>query len=257
MTPDRAHILFEYSDGVARITLNRPPLNILNTVMMEETAWALEETRKQRECKALLLRATGKSFSAGVDVGEHRGEQLQPMLTAFHRIFHLLAEIEVPTIAAVQGPALGGGCELATFCDIVIASERARFGQTEIKLGVFPPVAALTFPERVGTPKALELLLTGEIIEARQAERIGLITRSVFEEDFEEEVEILLRKLREKSAVTLALTKRAVRAGLGRPFAEGLSRVERIYLHELMKTEDAEEGLRSFLEKRKPVWKNR
>ncbi len=118
-------------------------------------------------------------------------------------------------------------------------------------------MAALTFPERVGTPKALELLLTGEIIEARQAERIGLITRSVFEEDFEEEVEILLRKLREKSAVTLALTKRAVRAGLGRPFAEGLSRVERIYLHELMKTEDAEEGLRSFLEKRKPVWKNR
>ncbi|MBI3030152.1 MAG: enoyl-CoA hydratase/isomerase family protein, partial [Candidatus Rokubacteria bacterium] len=167
------------AEGVARLVLARPPLNILTIDMMEELNGALERVQSLLEVRALVLAAEGKAFSAGVAVEDHLGDRVKPMLEAFHRIFHLLRALPCPTVAAVQGAALGGGSELATFCDFVIASETATFGQPEIKVGVFPPIAAVHYPVRIGLARTLQLLLTGEVIGAKEAERIGLVDRAV------------------------------------------------------------------------------
>ncbi|MEK7363950.1 MAG: enoyl-CoA hydratase/isomerase family protein, partial [candidate division NC10 bacterium] len=176
---DDKFIRLEVADGVARLVLARPPLNILNIEMMEEVSAALERVQALPEVRALVMAAEGKAFSAGVAVEDHLGDRVKPMLEAFHRIFHLLRALPCPTVAAVQGAALGGGSELATFCDFVIAGETATFGQPEIKVGVFPPIAAVHYPNRVGLARTLQLLLTGEVIGAKEAERIGLVDRVV------------------------------------------------------------------------------
>ncbi len=257
MTAGPRFVRFEVADGVARLTLARPPLNILTIEMMEELNDALRRVQALSEVRALVLSAEGKAFSAGVAVEDHLGDRVKPMLEAFHRIFHLLRALPCPTVAAVQGAALGGGAELATFCDWVIASETASFGQPEIKVGVFPPIAALHYPNRIGLARTLHLLLTGEVIGAREAERIGLVDRVVPAAELDAAVEATLAKLKDKSRVVLALTRRAVLEAAGQPFEAGLRAVEALYHNELMATEDAQEGLRAFVDKRAPVWKHR
>ena len=155
------HIRFEKSDGVARLVLNKPPLNVLNIAMMREINAALESLNEDATVKVLVFEAAegSKAFSAGVDVSEHTAEMVEEMIVVFHRIFRLLNALEVPTVAVVGGAALGGGCELVLFCDMVIASEKASFGQPEIQVGVFAPVAAVAWPGIIGSKKALELLL--------------------------------------------------------------------------------------------------
>ena len=245
-------------DGaILRITLARPPLNILTIEMMEELNAALETALGRPRLKAVLLAAEGKAFSAGVAIEDHQGDRVKPMLESFHRIFRQLQSLDCVTLASVQGAALGGGAELATFCDVVIAADTATLGQPEIKVGVFPPIAALHYPVRVGLQRALRLLLTGEVIGAAEAERIGLVDRVVPAGALEETVEAELARYTAQSAVVLRLTKRAVRETRGAGFEEGLSMLEELYHHELMTTEDAEEGLRAFVEKRKPVWRDR
>jgi cyclohexa-1,5-dienecarbonyl-CoA hydratase len=152
---------------------------------------------------------------------------------------------------------LGGGAELAAFCDLVIASERATFGQPEIKVGVFPPIAALHYPARIGLARTLQLLLSGETLTAQAAERIGLVDRVVPAHDLERAVSAAVAALVDKSAAILRLTKQAVRRAHGDGFDRALSELEELYLRGLMTTEDAEEGLRAFIEKRPPVWRNR
>ncbi|MBI4635508.1 MAG: enoyl-CoA hydratase/isomerase family protein [Candidatus Rokubacteria bacterium] len=255
-----SHLRFvQYADegDVARITLDRPPLNILTIEMLEELNAALDRAARRPALKALVLAGQGKAFSAGVAVEDHLGDRVRPMLDEFHGVFLRLRALDCVTVAQVQGAALGGGAELATFCDLVLASEAATFGQPEIKVGVFPPIAALHYPLRVGAARALRLLLSGEIVSAAEAERIGLVDRVVSADRLAETVEAELGRLRAASAIVLRLTKRAVRDSLGRPFDEGLGMLEELYHHELMTTADAEEGLRAFVEKRKPVWKDR
>ncbi len=247
----------EVADGVAGLVLARPPLNILNIEMMEELNGALERVQALPEVRALVIAAEGKAFSAGVAVEDHLGDRVKPMLEAFHRIFHLLRALPCPTVAAVQGAALGGGSELATFCDFVIASETATFGQPEIKVGVFPPIAAIHYPNRIGLARTLQLLLTGEVIGAKEAERIGLVDRVVPAAQLAAAVEEVLAKLSDKSRAVLALTRRAVLDPAGQPFEAALRAVEALYHAELMATEDAHEGLRAFVEKRAPVWRHR
>ena len=247
----------EVADGVARLVLARPPLNILNIEMMEEVNAALERVQALHEVRVLVIAAEGKAFSAGVAVEDHLGDRVKPMLEAFHRIFHLLRALPCPTVAAVQGAALGGGSELATFCDFVIASETATFGQPEIKVGVFPPIAAVHYPSRIGLARTLQLLLTGEVIGANEAEQIGLVDCAVPAAQLPAAVEEVLAKLRDKSRAVLALTRRAVLDAAGQPFDAALRAVETLYHAELMATEDAHEGLRAFVEKRAPVWKHR
>ncbi len=245
------------TDGVGRITLARPPLNILTIGMMEEINEALRGLAGRPDLRTLVLAAEGKAFSAGVAVEDHLGDRVKPMLEAFHQIFRHLRALDRPTVAAVQGAALGGGAELATFCDLVIASENATLGQTEIKVGVFPPIAVLRYPQRVGEARALQLLLSGEVLSAGAAERIGLVDRVVPPDKLEEAVAAVVARFTDKSAVVLRLTKRALREAGGRAFDEALAVLEALYLNELMRTEDAEEGLRAFVEKRPPAWKNR
>ena len=250
------NIKYNFSDNVARITLNRPPLNILNIEMMKEINQALDSLKGER-VKLLLFKAKGKAFSAGVDVGEHLGDQVEEMIEVFHGIFRRMDALPAVSIASVQGAALGGGCELALYCDLVLASEKAKFGQPEIQVGVFPPMAALIFPRITGRKKALELILSGETIGAQEALSLGLINKVVPNETLEEELEKFCGKFLPLSGLVLALTKKAFKAGLMDNQDQGLKVIEKIYLQELMKTEDAEEGLKAFLEKRKPVWKEK
>ncbi len=243
--------------GVVRITLARPPLNILTTEMMAELNEVLRGLSGRADVKVLVFAAEGKAFSAGVAVEDHLGDRVKPMLGTFHQIFRHLDSLDCPTVAAVQGPALGGGAELATFCDLVIASETATLGQPEIKVGVFPPIAALHYPRRVGEARALQLLLSGDVLPAREAERIGLVDRVVPPGEMERAVDAALAGFADKSAVVLRLTKRAVWEARGRGFEAALAVLEDLYCNELMRTEDAGEGLRAFVEKRPPVWKHR
>lgn len=251
------YIRREVADGVGTITLNRAPVNILNIEMMEEINQALRDFKKEEGLKVLLFRAEGKAFSAGVDVGEHMGDMVKRMIETFHGMFRFMDELQTPSIAVVNGAALGGGCELALYCDMVLATEKSTFGQPEIMVGVFPPIAALILPRIMGRKRAMEFILSGKTIGARDALEMGLVNRIISEDSLEEEVKGFVDEFTRNSAVVLRLTKKAAMEGLCDDVREGLGRIERIYLEELMKSEDAIEGLKAFLEKRKPVWKDR
>jgi cyclohexa-1,5-dienecarbonyl-CoA hydratase len=253
------HIRFSIEDRVARITFARPPVNIFNIAMMREINDALNECSHQREIVTIVFDAASdcRAFCAGVSVEEHAEDTIFQMLDSFHAIFRTLEQLSRPTIAIVDGAALGGGCELVAACDLALASERARFGQPEIKLGVFPPVAAVLLPQVIGDKRARELILTGEMIEAAEALRVGLVNYVVPSDQLELKTNEMLSKLRELSAASLEITKRAIDSGRGRSLDAVLMEVEDMYLHELMKTHDANEGIKAFIEKRKPVWRDR
>jgi cyclohexa-1,5-dienecarbonyl-CoA hydratase len=259
MTQDFQHIKFRIDDRVARITFARPPLNVFNIAMMREIGEALKECAQQGDLAAIVFDAEpdSRAFSAGVAVEEHVPETVFQMLDSFHSVFRLLGQISRPVIAVVDGPALGGGCELVAACDIVIAGERARFGQPEIKLGVFPPVAAVLLPRIIGEKRARELILLGEMIDATEALQLGLVNYVVPATELEPKLLSVLSKLRELSASALMMTRTALDLGERTSFQSALAEVENLYLNELMKTEDAHEGVRSFMEKRKPEWRHR
>jgi len=250
------HIQTELKDGVATLTLNRAPLNVLNIEMMEEINTYFEELMKEKALKLLVIQAAGKAFSAGVDVGEHLGDLVYKMIEVFHKMFRSMDRLKVPSIAVVNGSALGGGCELALYCDMVIATERAKFGQPEIQVGVFPPIAALAFPRMIGRKKAMELVLSGETISAQEAYAFGLVNKVVPEASLSQEVNAFIEKFKKLSGIVLKLTKEAMLAGLNDDVEKGLQAIEKIYLGRLMKSHDAIEGLKAFLEKRKPTWKD-
>lgn len=250
-------IAFAAENGIARITLNLPPLNIIDIPMLGEIQSAITCAQSAKEAKLLVIDHQGKAFSAGVSIRDHTPDKVSQMIEKFHGVFRLLDSLALPTVALVDGMALGGGCELATFCDMVIASEHATFGQPEIKVGVFPPVAAIIFPQLVGRNRALELLLTGEVIDAMEAKALGLINRVFPTEGFRDKAEEFIRKLTSMSAPVLKMTKQAVDRALHANLSDGLASVEKLYLGDLMQTDDAREGLNAYLEKRKPVWKNR
>ncbi len=253
------HIRFRVEERVARVSFARPPLNIFTIAMMREVDAALTECMGMRDVVAVVFDAVegSRAFSAGVSVEEHQPETVYQMLESFHNVFRTLEQMGKPALAVVDGAALGGGCELVAGCDIVVAASRARFGQPEIKLGVFPPVAAVLLPRIMGERRARELLLTGEIFDAQEAERTGLVSYVVEAEQLESKLQEILGRLRELSAPALEMARRALDAARGRPFLAALERTEDIYLNELMKTEDAQEGVQAFMEKRKPEWRNK
>jgi cyclohexa-1,5-dienecarbonyl-CoA hydratase len=250
-------ILCAVESGVARISLNLPPLNIIDIPMLGEIHGAITRVQSEQDVKVLAIDHQGKAFSAGVSIRDHTPDKVSEMIEKFHGVFRLLHSLALPTVALVDGMALGGGCELATFCDMVVASERATFGQPEIKVGVFPPVAAVVFPRLVGRNRALELLLTGDIIDAAEAKAVGLINKVFPTAEFRRKADEFIGKVTSLSAPVLKLTKRAVDLALDADAIEGLAAAEKLYLGELMRTEDAREGLNAYLEKRQPVWKNR
>lgn len=251
------HITARFEEGLGTITLKRPPVNVLNIEMMDEINDALKDWIDNRGLKAVLFDADGKCFSAGVDVAEHMGDLAPKMIESFHRMFRLMDRLGAVTVSSVYGSCLGGGCELAIFCDLVIADESAKFGQPEIQVGVLPPIAAQIMPRIIGRKSAMDLILSGRIISAQEALTMGLINKVVAKGDLARETQDFLKPYLSVSAEVLRITKKTVKAGLMDDFEPSLKAIEDIYLNELMKTNDAQEGLRAFLEKRSPEWKNR
>lgn len=249
-------IQVELRARTAYVSLGRPPLNILNIAMMRELDIALK--RIIPKCDFLVFSGKGpKGFSAGADVADHAPERVEKMLHAFHAVFRRLAVADCVTVAVVHGFCLGGGMELATFCDFVIASASAQFGQPEIKLGCFPPVAMITLPPLIGIRAALDLILTGRTIAAHEAQLLGLVSRVVPDGELEDASDELLMQLRALSPAVLRLMRHTLWRLHAREFSQRLTEVERIYLSKLMKTADAKEGIRAFMEKRAPFWKGK
>ena len=243
--------------GVVRITLNRPPANVLSIDLMDELHAALESLDNQRDVKLVVLAAAGKYFSAGFELGDHLGDRAYVMMESFKKLFENLTRLDRPVVAVVAGPALGAGSILAAACDMVLAGASAKFGHPEIKGGVFNPMAAALLPRLVGRKRAFEMILGGVTITAAEGERIGLISRAVPDDKLEAEAAALAQRYQEGSAQILQLTRGAVAGGLDQPLADAIRHAEDVYLNHLMSTEDAEEGLKAIMEKRKPVWKDR
>lgn len=257
MTPERASVRYEVRDDVAYVTLDAPPLNVLTAAMMGELTAALARARGDRALKAVAVTGKGRAFSAGADVAEHRPERAGQMIAAFSALFELLGAIELPVVMAVDGAALGAGFELAMMADVLLASERATFGQPEIRLGFFAPVGVAWLPARIGLARAVEVTSTGRTYSADEMRSMGLVSRVVAPETLAATLESVLADLRRASPVVMRMNVRLVRALAGRPYEEARREAERVFLGELMATEDVREGIASFVEKRPPAWKNR
>ncbi len=255
--PSFHRISYDAVPPVVRITLNHPPVNVIDIPMMEEITTAMVEAESSSEVAVVVFSGKGRAFSAGVDVAAHTPERIDEMLAKFHAIFRAMVSSRKVLIAAVKGNCLGGGAELAMMCDLVVTAESATWGFPEIRLGCFPPVAATALAALLGPKKAAELLLTGRTVDGRQAEAMGLANIAVRDGAVEEKVEELLSELGGLSRAALASTKKAIYAWDSMHFDKGLARAEKIYLEQLMKTEDAREGVQAFLEKREPRWKGR
>lgn len=254
------YIRWDASGAVAHLTMNRPKQNIMNMEMLKEMAFAIESLNNQDEVRVIVLDASPECegyFSAGVGAEGYTLQMVFQMLDAFHRVFRAMIEISKPVLAVVDGVASAGGCELAAFCDLVIATENARFLQPEIKLGVFPPLGAVVYPRVIGPKRAMELLLTGETINAQQALVMGLVNRVVPRTALKETVDTIVKRLCDQSTPVLQLLKRVIFEGTWLPFNNALKMSQDIYLNQLFDLEDSQEGLRALIEKRKPVWKNK
>jgi cyclohexa-1,5-dienecarbonyl-CoA hydratase len=249
-----SNLALEIAQPVARITLRHPPLNVITIEMMEELTHALAEIEAQPLVSTIVLSGEDKAFSVGVDVAAHTPNKVEEMLVKFHAVIRALVAAKKVTIAAVHGHCLGGGAELAMVCDMVLTTESAQWGFPEIKLGCFPPVACTALAALVGQKRAADLILTGRTINGNQAADIGLATRAVPEADLAASVEECIAPLRRLSPSALAITKKASYAWDSMHFDKGLTRAEKIYCDDLMKTADAHEGIRAFMEKREPRW---
>ena len=246
-----------FAAPVAHFILSNPPLNVIDIRMMDELRVALTEIESRPEISTIVLRGAGQCFSAGVDVAAHTPDHVAEMLGRFHSVIRALVSSRKIIVAVVHGHCLGGGAELAMVSDLVYSAKNALWGFPEIQLGCFPPVAATALASLISPKRAAELLLTGKTISGVEARDIGLTTQSIDENELESIVGHSLDRLRALSPAALALSKKAVYAWDAMHFDKGLARAERIYLEELMKTADAQEGIRAFLEKRQPQWKNR
>jgi cyclohexa-1,5-dienecarbonyl-CoA hydratase len=244
----------ETAGAAVFVTLRRPPRNVLDVAAIRELGSQLALVQDRRDLKTAVLRSGLPGvFSAGVDVADHSAERVPETLAAFHEVFRILDRLPQVTVAAVDGICLGGGCELASFCDILLATPRSSFGQPEIDLGCFPPVAAAVLPRLVGRA-AFELVLTGRRLSAEEARQAGLVTRVV--DDLQAEVDRWVSILESKSGVALAAARRALRASTRPGFEQALRDAERLYLEDVAPSADAEEGVRAFVAKRAPRWSN-
>ncbi|HMU60964.1 MAG TPA: enoyl-CoA hydratase-related protein [Gemmatimonadales bacterium] len=249
-------VRYARTGGIGRLVLDRPPVNVLNLAAMEALQSAIAEAAADAGLKVLAVSGAGRAFSAGVDVADHTADRVGRMLALFHGAVRQLMALEVPVVGLVHGAALGGGCELAMACDMVLARDDLKLGQPEIQLAVFPPVAAALLPQLIGRQRALDLILTGRTIGAAEALRMGLVSRVLSTAEFEAGTDAALAELASRSGPALRLAKRAVLEGMGLPFGPALQQAEDLYLNELMELADVHEGLAAFMEKRAPVWED-
>ncbi len=247
-----------YCDGaVVKIVLNAPKANILEAAMLGEISDVLDGLSTDKSVKLIAFEGAGKHFSFGASVPEHTKDKAAMMLKGFHKVFYQLVGLAIPTMAVVRGQCLGGGMELALFCNFIVADAGAMFGQPEIILGVFPPPASVMLARKVGQAYADDLALTGRSIDAAEAFRIGLanLVTEAGQDAWETGLAWAEKHLVPKSASSLKIANKAVRLDFFRRITEDLPRMEALYLKELMESCDANEGINSYIEKRKPVWK--
>jgi cyclohexa-1,5-dienecarbonyl-CoA hydratase len=254
---DEKNILVEKSNDVVTISFARPKHNVFNIDMMTLFCESLEALLEDDDIKCLLIKGQGPSWCAGVDVGDHKPEMADQMIATFNRSLMLLESFQIPTVAAVHGACLGGGMEYAVACDVIIASEKANFGQPEVKLGFLPPYAAIRLPKLIGSAKAIEICCSGRIYSAQEGQSMGFVSQTVAADQFDAAVEALVKEIQASSPLILRLNKKAVNQHLGMQTQYAIKSVSDLFLNTLMKTEDTLEGIASFYEKRKPVWKNR
>lgn len=252
MPGERGTVRVDRAGRRATVVWNRPPVNVFDTALLEGLAKVLR-SEVVRSAHVVVLRGANHRWSAGFSVEDHFTDRIRPMFQAFRGVLEAIGKIAVPTLGQVEGPCLGGGLEVLSACDLAFASASATFGQPEIRLGVFPPVAAANLRRSVGPKRAAEILLLGEIVTAPRAEKMGLISRVAPDSRINDEVDRAATRLEGFRPEALVLLKRAM-GGAPVPRDEPMERAERIYLEELAELPQAEEGLRAFLEKRAPVW---
>jgi cyclohexa-1,5-dienecarbonyl-CoA hydratase len=245
----------EHDGAVRRLVLNAPRANILDLEMIEALRTAIAEADVQGGLKVLVIEGGGDHFSYGASVQEHRPGDIERVLPRFHDLFRAMVDFTRPMIAVVRGNCLGGGLELATFCNWIFASPEARFGLPEVKLGVFAPIGSLLLAERVGRPAAEALCITGQILPAEEALEANLVDH-IAEDPGAAAQAWIEQNILPQSAVALRFATRAVREPIRERFLRSLNELERLYLKDLMSTHDAKEGIAAFLEKRPPTWKN-
>ena len=250
-------IQFDTTSYVAKIVLNHPPYNVLTVPLMVELAEAVESLNGRGDIKCILLESSQKAFSAGISLEDSKSDRVFQTLDAFNRIVGAIRDISKPLVVVVNGAAIGAGSELVAFGDIVIATHNAKFAQPEVKMGVFPPFAAIMLPALIGPKKTYELILTGQALSAEEGLALGFVNKVVAEKDLANTVNEIIAKIGEFSAPVLEMTKAVISSSLGLPLAEAMKKSQDIYLNQLMALEDVQEGLRAVLEKRKPVWKNK
>ena len=255
---EKIKLSFSHNETVANIILDDGKGNVLDNIMMLDILSCLRQLRDRNDIKLITFQGAGKHFSFGASVEEHTKEFAETMLLTFHRIFVEILQMQIPTLAKISGQCLGGGMELAIVCSVLFADKSAKFGQPEIKLGVFPPPASILLPEKIGLARAEELLITGRSIDAEEALRYGLV-HAVYEDQEELNAgvnEWIEKYIVPKSASSLRFAQRAARIKLNHLLSNFLPQLERIYITQLMDTTDANEGINAFLEKRTPVWEN-
>jgi len=254
------NILVETRGRVGLVTLNRPKaLNALNDSLMNELGDALAAFDADESIGAMVITGSEKAFAAGADIGAMKDRSFRDVYMGQYitRNWERMRSIRKPVIAAVAGYALGGGCELAMMCDILIAADTAKFGQPEIKLGIIPGAGGTQrLPRAVGKAKAMDLVLTGRMMDAAEAERAGLVSRVVPADKLIDEALAAAAQIAEFSLPSVMMAKEAVNRAYESPLAEGML-FERRLFHALFATEDQKEGMAAFVEKRKPKFKHR
>ena len=245
-------IVVDVVPPAVRITLNNPPLNVIDLEMMGELLAALEQIEASAEISSIVFAGSERAFSSGVDIAAHTPQNVRNMLTAFHGVIRAVVATKKLTIAAVRRHCLGGAAELALLCDIVYASPDSVWGFPEIKLACFPPVAAAALASIVGQKLAAEMILTGRAITGQEALAAGLVNGLA--DDPETLVAECIARVTQLSPAAMALAKKAFYAWDSIHFDKGLARSEQIYFDELMKTADAQEGIKAHLERRRPQW---
>ena len=248
----------EKKERVVRFTMDRPPLNVLDMPLLRELDAALMACAADAVTDVIVIEGAGqRAFSAGVDIRDHTRENVPEMLDVVHGVIRKLFAVPQVTIALVRGVCLGGGCELASSCDFVVASEDSSFATPEIHVGCYPPVALARFSSLIGYHRAAEMILTGRTFPAQEALAIGLINRMLPKDQLEAGLESLINDLLGKSGAVLRIALKGLRELSLRGFTDALRRSEDLYRGELLNTHDVEEGIRAFLEKRKPEWMHR
>jgi cyclohexa-1,5-dienecarbonyl-CoA hydratase len=245
-------------DRLLTVTWDRPPLNVLDIVLLRALGEILEGCAADPTIDVVVLQGQGqKAFSAGVDIKDHTKDKVPEMLDVVHGVIRRLLSLPQVTIAAVRGACLGGGCEVASVCDFIVASEESSFATPEILVGCYPPVALARFASLIGYHRAAEMILTGRRFSAREAQAMGFINRVFADDELDVSLQNLVDELLSKSGAVMRLTLKGLRELSLRDFAAALKRSEQIYCDELLQTADVEEGVQAFLQKRPPQWRHR